>query len=168
MRERNALAGKVSSEGGKYQTNPLLPESSPALRSRRAERACPCSSCGIYAMWSSSTGTTISTTSQHSAAVAATWLKGLSGCRCRRRPRHRRDKTVATRCVNRRRSVHLSSKRAWCGCFALHPDKRKIGPIKRSGEHLKVLERIEKSCSCIRSFASARFLWKRIRRKVLL
>jgi len=75
------VTGKSILRRGRHQTTPYCRNRRwHCARAGLLERACPCSSRGIYAVWSSSTGTTIST-SQHSEAVAARWLKGFSGCR---------------------------------------------------------------------------------------
>lgn len=72
---------KVSSEGGRHQTTPYCrnrrrhcarAESSARVRVHRA----------VYTRCRAvAPAPPASTISQHSAAVAATWLKGLSGCR---------------------------------------------------------------------------------------
>lgn len=74
-------------------------------------------------MWSSSTGTTIST-SQHSAAVAATWLKGFSGCR--------RVKFVVECRVDRRQPVRVIFEKCLVRVLRASP-RRKTSLTRRSG-----------------------------------
>lgn len=68
---------KVSSEGGRHQTTPYCRNRRRHCARAGVERACPCSSCSIYAVCRAvAPAPPASTISQHSAAVAATWSYG--------------------------------------------------------------------------------------------